>query len=83
MVNRYDRYQTIVKTEARLTMEIEIKKTVREWEKHFDTFVLDYDGFPQDTDANMTLFTEEEFLENVKVSTVKFSEKLTKALHGR
>lgn len=55
------------------------KKTILEWEEHFETFVMDGDGFPQGTVKNKTLFTQEEFVKNTRISTVKMSEKLTKA----
>lgn len=58
------------------------KKTINEWEKKFDTFVMDADGFPPGTVRNKTLFTQEEFLEFTKSSTVKFSEALIKAREG-
>jgi hypothetical protein len=55
------------------------KKTIQEWEQHFDTFVMDGDGFPQGTNKLETLFTEREFLKNSRTSTVRFSEKLREA----
>ncbi|PLS19434.1 hypothetical protein CVD28_03185 [Bacillus sp. M6-12] len=55
------------------------RKTIQEWETHFDTFIMDGDGFPQGTVKNETLFTEEEFVKNTRISTVKMSEKLIKA----
>jgi len=57
-------------------MDEKVKKTVQGWEKHFDTLVMDYDGFPDDTEIYETLFTEKEFLENAMISTVLFSDKL-------
>lgn len=55
------------------------RKTIQEWEKHFDTFIMDGDGFPQGTNKVVTLFTEAEFLENTRKSTVRFSQKLRDA----
>lgn len=57
-------------------------KTIAEWEKVFDTFVMDADGFPIGTHKYETLFTEKDFLENCKVSTIRFSEKILKAMNN-
>lgn len=55
------------------------RKTILEWEEYFDTFIMDGDGFPQGTNKAETFFSEEEFLKNARISTVRFSEKLMKA----
>lgn len=57
-------------------------KTIEQWEKVFDTIVMDADGFPIGTNRKETLFTEKDFLENCKTSTIKFSETLFKAMKG-
>lgn len=54
-------------------------KTIEQWEKVFDTKVMDGDGFPRGTNKKVTLFSEKEFLENCRISTVQFSETLLKA----
>lgn len=51
-------------------------RTIEEWEKIYDTFVMDTDGFPKNTNRIKTLFSKTEFIENCKKSTIKFSEKL-------
>lgn len=59
-----------------------MKKTVEQWEKYFDTLIMDADGFPENTNRKTTLFTKSEFLHNVQSSTVIFSEILKQALNG-
>lgn len=55
---------------------------MEEWEKHFETIVMDADGFPSGTKRKETLFTERDFLSNVRTSTVRFSDKLLKAINN-
>lgn len=59
----------------------EVLKTIGEWEKVFDTFVMDADGFPKDTDIYETLYSKVDFLNYVQKSTVKFSDTLLKELN--
>lgn len=58
------------------------KRTIVEWEKEFETKVMDGDGFPQDTNRFITLFTEEEFLNNCRTSTIIFSYKMREAMEN-
>lgn len=55
-------------------------KTIEQWEKEFDTQVLDGDGFPEGTKRNETLFTEKEFVKNCWTSTIMFSDKINVAM---
>ena len=55
-------------------------KTIVEWEKVYDTFIMDADGFPEDTDRTVTYFTENDFIDYCKRSTIRFSEKIIKAM---
>lgn len=57
-------------------------KTIEEWEKVFDTVVMDGDGFPIGTNKKETLFTEMFFLQSCRTSTVRFSTKLVHAMNN-
>lgn len=82
-MSNYKNYTSILKADGKAVVTItpaKPTKTIKQWEVHFDTLVMDYDGFPKDTNIYETLFTEQEFLENTRTSTVLFSEKLVEAL---
>lgn len=56
-------------------------KTIEQWEKIFDTKVLDGDGFNYGTNRNETLLTELDFLKGCRNSTIIFSKKVLNGIN--